>query len=74
MPYTKEIGHTPRYILGVVSRTYNTPREAKAVVQHIDIPHAYVGRTITFEDSYEAYVLQVEKMTPWQKLLDKAIY
>ena len=74
MPYTKENGHTPRYIKGVISRTYNTRREAKAVIQHIGIPHAYVGRTVTFEDSYEAHVLQVEKMSPWQKFINKTIY
>ena len=74
MPYTKEIGHTPRYIPRLVSRTYSTLREAKSVLHHLDIPHTYVGKTVTFEDSYEAYVLQVEKMTPWQKFLDKSIY
>lgn len=74
MPYTKKIGHTPRYIPRLVSRTYSTLREAKSVLHHLDIPHTYIGKTVTFEDSYEAYVLSVEKMTPWQKFLDKSIY
>lgn len=74
MPYTKEIGHTPKYFPRQISRSYKTLREAKIVLHHIDIPCTYLGRTVTFEDSYEAYVLSVEKMTPWQKFLDKTIY
>lgn len=74
MPYIKQIGHTPKYFPRLVSRTYNTLREAKSVLHHLDIPHTYIGKTVTFEDSYEAYVLSVEKMTPWQKFLDKSIY
>ena len=74
MPYIKQIGHTPKYYPKIVSRTYTTPWQAKQVLQHLDIPHTYVGKSITFQDSYEAYVLEVEKMSPWQKFLDKTIY
>ena len=68
MPYTKEIGHSPVYIKRCISRDY-TLQTCKAVARQIDIPHRRTGTTITFEDSYEAHVLQ--KMSPWQKFLDR---
>ena len=70
MPYIKDTGHPPQYISRCISRSYESMQTCKAVARHIDIPHTRRGTTIAFEDSYEAYVLQVEKMSPWQKLLD----
>ena len=70
MPYMKEIGHTPKYIKRCILRSYPSLKEAKAVSYHINIPHTQLGKTITFEDSYEAYVCKVEHMTPWQMFKD----
>lgn len=72
MPYTKEIGHSPVYIKRCISKDY-TLQTCKAIAQHLAprIPHTRRGTTLTFEDSYEAYILEVEKMTPWQKFLDR---
>lgn len=71
MPYTKEIGHSPVYQKRCISRSY-TLQTCKAVARHLAprIPHTRSGTTLTFEDSYEAYILQVEKMSPWQKFKD----
>jgi hypothetical protein len=68
MPYMKQIGHTPKYFPRQISRSYKTLHEAKIISKNI--PCTYLGRTITFEDSYEAYVLKLEKMTPWQRFVN----
>ena len=74
MPYTKEIGHSPVYIKRCITRDYTLPK-CKAVARHLEapyrIPHRRIGTTLTFEDSYEAYILEVEKMSPWQKFIDR---
>ena len=77
MPYTKEIGHSPVYIKRCITRSY-TLQKCKAIARHLEapyriphrIPHTRSGATLTFEDSYEAYILEVEKMSPWQKFID----
>ena len=70
MPYTKEIGHSPVYIKRCITRDYKSIQTCKAVARHIGIPHRRIGATLIFEDSYEAYILEVEKMSPWQKFID----
>ena len=70
MPYTKEIGHTPKYKKGVLLRDYDL-RQAKLLSQALDIPHRLMGRTIVFDDYYEAYVLKMERSTPFQRWLTK---
>ena len=66
MPYIKDVGHTPKYIPNRISRYY-TLQKAKFISKNI--PCTYIGRTITFDDSYEAYVLKLEKMQPWQRFV-----
>ena len=73
MPYTKEIGHTPKYIKGVLFRDYGL-RQAKLLSQSLDIPHRLMGPTIVFDDYYEAYVLNMERRTPWQRFIYNSIY
>lgn len=68
MPYTKEIGHTPKYHKRVVFRDY-TLHQAKLLSQSLDIPHRLMGPTIVFEDYYEAYVLKMERSTPFKRWL-----
>jgi len=72
MPYTKEIGHSPVYKKRCITRSYQTIQTCKGVARHLapHIPHTRSGNTITFEDSYEAYILEVEHMSPWQKFID----
>lgn len=70
----KEIGHSPTYTKRCITRLYKDTRTCKGVARHIDthrIPHIRSGSTLFFEDSYEAYILEVERMTPWQKFIDR---
>ena len=71
MPYTKDIGHSPVYIARYISRPY-TPSKAVYMSHSIDIPHNRIGNRIIFKDIYEAHIIEVERMTPWQRF--KHIY
>lgn len=76
MPYNKEIGHSPTYTKRCILRLYKDTKTCKGVARHIGSPHRYriphirSGSTLFFEDSYEAYIIEVERMTPWQKVID----
>ena len=71
MPYIKDIGHSPVYVSLYTSRSY-TPSKTVYMSHTINIPHERTGNTIVFKDIYEAHVLEVERMTPWQRF--KHIY
>ena len=71
MPYIKDIGHSPVYVARYITRSYR-PDKVAYMSRTIDIPHERTGNTIVFKDIYEAHVLEVERMTPWQRF--KHIY
>lgn len=75
MPYYKRVGHTPRYVPRVISRTFTSRGTAivRGRLNELKIPHETLANTIMFKDCYEAYIDKFASMTPFQRFLETVL-
>lgn len=80
MPYTKEIGQTPRYVSEMATRWFpkHMSREISDFLHEVNVPNVrthYKKRFgVSFQDCYEAYVDSVVRMTPFEKTIERVLY
>lgn len=73
MPYTKIIGHTPKYRLGYKSIDFDF--KLSHFLTRVNVPHWAPG--ITYRDSYDAYIENAIRWTPlqrWKRSAFKMVY
>lgn len=73
MPYVKEVGQSPRYRLGYISRDFDL--QLSHFLTRVNVPHWAPG--ITYQDSFDAYVERAAAWAPlerWKRSTFQMVY
>ena len=72
MPYTKEIGKSPVYVFGLRRITYD--EALYKTLGKLNVPVSIDGRQIVYEDSFDAYVQEVNRWGEYEAHIRTSIY